>query len=231
MMKSKPLHPIHHFIFVSICIVEIFSLTGSIPRLELFIKPLIMISIMAYFFTYARWSHRLFIPAVLAFFFSLAGDVLLMFSYKKELFFLMGVAAFLLSHLFYIVTFSIRSLAHKPNKKKFGIAHLLVLFLAILLYGLLFPHLEGFMKIAVLLYTAAITAMVLSALQRNDRVSKSSYRFVLAGALLFMLSDSLLAINRFWIDIPFGNFMVMSTYMPAQYLIFLGLLKQSKTPE
>lgn len=226
-MKKSPLLPIHHLIFTVICLIEIYSLAKASPLLEQLVKPLIMITITVYFIIYSRRNHRLFLPSVVAFLFSLAGDVLLMFSALNDLFFLVGLAAFLLSHLFYIITF----MTKEPGKRKlqgtFGFMHLLVILSALLLYILLFPHLEGVMKIAVFLYTTAITTMVMTALERKHRVSPGSYQLVLLGALLFMISDSLLAVNRFWFEIPYSNIMVMATYMPAQYLIFWGLLKQS----
>lgn len=226
---QKKIHPLLVVLFIASCVAELYSQACEKPALEYLAKPLIMTTIILSFSSLVNIKHILYWPTMAAFFFSLAGDVLLMFTKHNEIFFLSGLATFLLAHVFYIVTFSVNVKKSKNHRSVFGPGHYVILILAVSLYTVLFPHLAGFMKIAVLLYTAAITAMVLTALQRKAVADRGSYQLVLWGALLFLLSDSLLAINRFWFEIPFGGIWVMASYMPAQYLIFLGLLKQCKT--
>jgi uncharacterized membrane protein YhhN len=50
---------------------------------------------------------------------------------------------------------------------------------------------------------------------------------ILAGAAFFMISDSLLALNKFYEPLPFSNISIISTYALAQYSIVLGILKQN----
>ena len=45
------------------------------------------------------------------------------------------------------------------------------------------------------------------------------------GAALFMTSDSLLALNKFYSPIGMGGFLIMLTYCSAQYLIVEGALR------
>lgn len=52
--------------------------------------------------------------------------------------------------------------------------------------------------------------------------------FVFIGALLFVLSDSLLAWNMFYQKIEYGSFYVMSTYLFAQFLIVYGWVNSAK---
>src|SRR5690606_17676378 len=47
---------------------------------------------------------------------------------------------------------------------------------------------------------------------------------IAAGALLFVVSDSILAINRFYYPIPAGGLLVMATYGISQLLICYGVL-------
>lgn len=227
-IMKKVFSPFYFILFLLFALAELYTLASGNSELEHVVKPFIMLSIIVFFGIGANRKHALFIPALVAFIFSLLGDVLLMFNQRNELFFLTGLAAFLIAHLVYIVTFNIKPKAQNKKKTKIVWAHGVVVAMAGILYFLLFPNLDKVMKIAVFLYTAAITAMVLSALQRKQHVEILSYRLVLIGALLFLLSDSLLAINRFWIEIPWGSIWVMATYMPAQFLIYLGLLQQSK---
>ena len=55
----------------------------------------------------------------------------------------------------------------------------------------------GDMKLPVTIYTVVILSMLLAAINREKKVNRQSFLLVLAGAILFILSDSLIAINRF----------------------------------
>ena len=59
-------------------------------------------------------------------------------------------------------------------------------------------------------------------------VNQTSYNLVFIGAIFFMLSDSILAANKFYQPIPLSNISIMVTYALAQYLIVLGILKLQK---
>ena len=97
----------------------------------------------------------------------------------------------------------------------------------ILLVFLLWPGL-GPMKVPVIVYTIVILAMALSALYRNAEGAS----LVLIGAILFVSSDSLLALNKFGEPFPGARFWTMSTYILAQFLITTGMINYfNKTDE
>lgn len=225
-MMNKPKH-YSHFIFAAIFIAELVAVFFHYKTLEFWIKPTIMLSILWFFIQYSNPKHPIFYWSVAAFGFSLIGDVLLLFSSNNELFFLTGIAAFLLSHLFYIVTFSLKNSLQKSFLIQKPIYFILILLIGTTLYLLLYPHLEGILKIAVLLYSLAITGMLLMAVNRKNGVTAQSFSLVVWGAVLFLISDSLLAINRFWFEIPQSGILIMATYMLAQYLILQGLIVQT----
>ena len=75
------------------------------------------------------------------------------------------------------------------------------------------PHL-GEMQIAVYLYMAVIMAMAAAAL-----TGRNNHPLVALGALMFVLSDSLIAINRFVEPVPGARYWIMSLYYGAQYLL------------
>jgi uncharacterized membrane protein YhhN len=62
------------------------------------------------------------------------------------------------------------------------------------------------------------------ALNRNGRVNFNSYFLVFVGSVLFVLSDSLLALNKFYMEISMAGFWIMILYISAQYLIMRGLV-------
>lgn len=220
-----------YIIFLVIFVADLLTIALKLELIEIIVKPLIMIWVLVVFSKNAKSCHRIFKTAVSAFVLSLAGDVILMFHSKSGLFFLLGMGAFLASQLLFIITFV------KTDKKRpqlifrQPVAFIPIILLGIILYMLLFPKLDLVMKIAVLLYAAVITGMLLSALNRKGRVEDISFILVLIGAILFFISDSLLAINKFWFSIPASGIMIMSTYMAAQFLIMLGLVRQTRVPD
>ena len=222
-------------LFFLIALLELLAiaLTNLIPYAEIFTKPLIMLSIGGYYFYQMRTYKQTGIVSVFmyaAIFFSLCGDIFLWF--KDELYFLLGLSSFLLAHICYIIVFSY-SHTQQENRSQTIISRKpwLILFFAAyacLLIWSIYPSL-GPMLIPVIVYSATIMIMTMAALNRWQRVSDSSFAWVFLGALLFVLSDSLIALGRFGqhlFSIPLLRYWIMGTYMCAQLFIVLGVLKQ-----
>ncbi|MEO0897692.1 MAG: lysoplasmalogenase [Bacteroidota bacterium] len=197
-------------------------------------KSLLMPTLFMYYWMFkassARFEHFLVMGAL---FFSWAGDVLLM--YESSLFFLLGLGSFLLAHICYILCFSLTLPPYKGKSYlgKHPWAYLPFLLYAALLFWLIYGGL-GNMTVPVLVYATVICVMSLTALNRWNRVSEISFGYVFLGALLFMLSDSLIAVGKFASDvvlIPFRQIWVMLTYMTAQYLIIHGILLHQTHPK
>lgn len=219
-------------IFAVIVIIELAGrLTDNIV-LDYAVKPLIMVWITVYFLLNAR--KKSFRAAVVsAFFFSWVGDVLLMLSngLGNELLFYAGVGGFFLAQVTYIFIF----LLNTENDIK-GLLRrnpLWIIPLAgygVLIYLFLYPRLEGVMVYILLVYAVSLVGMSLAALNRRDRVNIRSFRLVFAGSIFFLLSDSILAIDKFRTEIPFAGFLIMLTYITAQYLIMRGLILERPKP-
>ncbi|MBN2697999.1 MAG: lysoplasmalogenase [Bacteroidales bacterium] len=215
-----------HLLFLVIVILE---LTGTIidnASLEFSVKPLIMVWIGTYFLL-NRTRKDFTLPVLSAFFFSWLGDIFLMFSDARELFFYAGVGGFFLSQLFYIYVFYRYYETDNPGfiRRKPLFILIFVAYLAGI-YGVLYPSLEAIMKPVVLVYAISLIAMSVFALNRHGRVAYKSYLPVFLGSLFFVLSDSLLAINKFSVEIPLAGFLIMLAYISAQYLIMRGLILQ-----
>ncbi|HEX8492805.1 MAG TPA: lysoplasmalogenase [Pyrinomonadaceae bacterium] len=145
--------------------------------------------------------------------FSLAGDVFLMLPRDR---FIQGLLCFLCAHLCYIVAFAYDG----------GRATPLWSALPFLLYGivmlrLLWPRLKK-MKVPVVVYTLAISLMAWLALTRWLASADDGRQLAFLGALLFVASDSFLAVNRFKGRTRFAQFSILSTYFTAQWLIALS---------
>ncbi len=206
-------------------VIVLFELiTASVESLQMVhyvAKPAIIISLL-FFFVKASIllskSLRSLVFAALAF--SLLGDILLMFAAQSQHFFTAGLVAFLIAHIMYIVVF----LKHW-NKANSAVGFL-VLLLAYAL-GLFYVLKDGLgeMLIPVIVYMIVILSMATAAFLRKNKVNRLGYNLVFVGALCFMLSDSILALNKFYEPIPLSNLSIMVTYAMAQYLIVLGILK------
>jgi uncharacterized membrane protein YhhN len=159
-------------------------------------------------------SQRLLSLALLL---SSLGDVLLACGPN---FFLSGLAAFLCSHLVYIVLFVRRRASVAAPRGPIWFPALLLVFG--LAFGAWLAPSLGALRVPVFCYIAAIIAMVAAA-------SRASYgsRWVLAGAVLFLISDSLLGAGRFKTQIPLGGFLVWTTYYAGQCAIALGVLSEA----
>ena len=220
------------FLYLVIAALELAShfFRETAPLFHYVTKPLIVLSLLVFYLIHARIREgllRYVIP--LALFFSLMGDVFLMF--LGERFFLLGLSSFLLAHVCYILAFGHmhnRSGERPLLRRKPWLIFFFVFYLAMLML-LIYPGL-GPMRAPVVVYSIVILTMSLMALNRWKRVPQDSFSWVFFGALLFMLSDSLIAITRFGFPIPFSQTWIMLTYMAAQYLIVAGMLRQIRTP-
>lgn len=157
--------------------------------------------------------------------FSWIGDCILLFADKGEMYFILGLVAFLIAHIFLIVLFTKQSTVHKSFKKPlFWVGFALATAYLIGILAVLLPNL-GDLKLPVMAYALIITIMLKTSLKGTfDWNQKSKYN-VLLGAAFFVTSDSILAINKFHTPLPMASFWIMLTYLVAQFCITDGILK------
>jgi uncharacterized membrane protein YhhN len=146
--------------------------------------------------------------------FSLLGDIMLMLPRDR---FVAGLVSFLIAHLAYIAAFTT---GLPPASSPMWLVPWLLA--AALLLRLLWPGL-GKMRVPVLLYTGTILAMVWRAWARQQALPGNGALLAAAGATLFMVSDSLLALNRFRQPFRLAQAAIMTTYVAAQLLIALSV--------
>ncbi|HEX8142808.1 MAG TPA: lysoplasmalogenase [Pyrinomonadaceae bacterium] len=144
---------------------------------------------------------------------SLAGDIFLMLPADR---FIAGLLSFLLAHLCYIAAFIFEG-AHTAGLL-YAIPFIVygALMLRVLLPGL------GSMRAPVIVYMLVIMLMAWQALNRWMTTGQEGSAAAFAGALLFVVSDSILAVNRFKRRFPTAQLYVMSTYFMAQWLTALS---------
>jgi len=211
-------------LFLFISIVQLFAAAAEFHLVADISKPFIMLSLAGYYWMMAERRSLLFVFALL---FCWAGDVLLIFQPRGQLFFIFGLVAFLIGHLLYMMSYHRLRWADKQNELLW--TQKIRMSLPIVLAGtglitVLLPTLGG-LKIPVLVYSLVLVGMVMAALFRYGRTSPESFWCVFLGATLFMASDSILAINKFYTPLPYAGLLIMGTYIGAQYLIVVGVVK------
>ncbi|MBC8504212.1 MAG: lysoplasmalogenase [Anaerolineales bacterium] len=194
--------------------------------LEYIAKPAIMLALIAFVW---RLRPGLVIHGninwlLFALFFSLAGDIFLML--PRNLF-LPGLVSFLLAHIAYIFALSL-------TLPSFDLAVLLVILMVGLTSFQIYRRVAGGleisgqteMKIPIILYTSVISVMVIFALLTLVSNDIENYRALLlsAGALLFFISDTWIAWDRFVEPLKFRDLRVMVSYHIAQICLCLGFL-------
>lgn len=143
----------------------------------------------------------------------------ILFESRSQWFFIFALLLFLMTHLCYISVFNSQQ---NPNKK--------ILPFALLLFGfggtifMLLKNNLGALLMPVTVYIWVILMMALFSYKRHGAVSRKSFYAVFIGALLFIISDTLLALDKFYKPMPLAQLSMMAVYAAAQFLIVKGIL-------
>jgi uncharacterized membrane protein YhhN len=213
-------------LFVVVSLGELIALYMGFGNLHLICKPLIMATLGLYYYTH---SVNRSLVVWLAIIFSFAGDTALLFEPKDASFFMIGLGAFLIAHIFYTIAYRQHQDDSDENALR-GVQKIRFAFPIVLagtgLIVVLYPSL-GALRIPVVLYALVLIIMVVNAVFRYGRTNSASFGLILGGSILFMTSDSLLAINKFLSPLTSASLTVMSTYILAQFFIIRGLCKHT----
>ncbi len=192
-------------------IADLFFVWQEETEQRFFTKTILIPLLMLIYFSESKFINKIFVSGLV---FSFLGDLFLLFNWG----FLPGLGSFLLAHVLYIICFS------KLSRKKPSVLLIFVLFIYLIgLLYILFPHLNE-MKIPVIIYGIVITTMLYFSV-------KTQNKYLIFGALLFVISDSLLAVNLFINETKILSLLVMITYVLAQFLLVKGILNENKSRE
>lgn len=157
------------------------------------------------------------IPIVLGLFFSIWGDVFLMLPRDR---FLAGLFSFLIALVCYLTAFI--NIAGFPDSP---VAALVLIGYAVFLLRRLWPHLGSY-RIPVIIYALVLLLMLAGAFQQLRSAPAPRAWFAFAGALLFVISDSLLALDRFAAGAKRRQTLVLASYFAAQWLIAVSVTRE-----
>ncbi|TCZ73102.1 lysoplasmalogenase [Flaviaesturariibacter aridisoli] len=196
--------------------------------LRVFSKPLLTLLLIGMVLNNTpHFTTRLKVLLLAALAASWVGDVLLLRS--SEGYFIAGIAAFLLAQIAYAIAF-----IQLRQQKGLRFRPLMLVPVAtyyVCLITLLYEHL-GALRLPVLAYGAVISLMLAMALQLVRLKNRRSAGLLFGGALLFVASDSVLALTRFyWKETSTAHsLLIIGTYGVAQLLLSLGLLNHITPP-
>ena len=186
------------------------------PQWKIYIfKPLTMVLIITMGLNLLPedigWYHLALLAGLL---FPIGGDVALMWPSDK---FLLGLVSFLTGHVFYI-----SGLHSGIEWTSTGVVWAPLLFLGSGMFWVLRSGL-GKMQVPVLVYILVILIMSGLAWERHLQLELPQTLFAACGAILFLISDAMLALNRFRMKFKSAQFFILSTYYVAQSAIAISM--------
>jgi uncharacterized membrane protein YhhN len=196
---------------------------GLDPLIERFTKPLLLFSLMAWFYSQTPTRSRAEKLFLVGLIFSWVGDIFLMFTDVAEIYFMLGLGAFLIAQANYALAFLVDARGRENLLKNKPWLSLPVLAYGGYFVWMLYPHL-GALIIPVIGYAIVLVLMGVTALNRIPAVAPRSASLVLVGALLFIASDSILAYAKFVEPFVYHRILIMTTYGVAQFALVWGML-------
>lgn len=201
--------------FVSATIAILSKYLDWHPNIFYISKPLTTTLILLPVLVLIPDSTSAYIPLIAGgLVFALIGDILLMMPENR---FVLGIGSFAVTHAFYIVAFiSVAGLALiNPS------AIPLILF-AVIMTRFLWPGLRKSLQIPVLAYIVLTSIMAVQAIGAALELEGASPAIAAAGAILFLASDTMLAIDRFRVPFKAAQALALYTYWLGQLLIALS---------
>lgn len=207
-------------VFLLLLLADLIAMLSHNRTLEFIFKPLLCAwLLLCFLYRTKAISTRVkkFVTAALVL--AWLGDIMLLFQSVHPAFFIAGLTAFLFAHVAYILFF--KRMVTKSNR---GIRWFYVLPVTVyyfLLMWLLTPFLGG-MQWPVWIYGLVISVMLVFALHLYHMKNEKAGLLIMTGAIFFVISDTLLAFNKFYHSFEYAGFWVMITYGMAQLFIISG---------
>lgn len=206
------------------------QVTGEViesTTLTFLFKPLLM-PLLLLWYLYSIEKKALKKGLVIALIFSFFGDTFLLFVYRNEAFFLLGLGSFLVAQLSYVyLFFKDKQKGKLPLGFAIGSLSFFSFFVGLLLL-VIYDDLNDLL-LPVIVYAIAVGLMGVAASFRYQSVNNTSFIYVFLGAFLFVISDTVIALNKFLFNgqMLLSGFIIMSLYITGQYFIVKGIIKEA----
>lgn len=221
-MKKKDILWLYLFLFATL--IDMAFLIEQKNNLRFYSKPLVVLGLLIYFHQITKpIASTLLRRTILAgLIFSLIGDVLLLW---KDLF-IYGIGAFFLVQACYIIGFKVAQKSPGAigniNFVRTFLINMPVYFFGAFTFYLINPNL-GILKIPVIIYIIALISMVTTARERYGKCNPASFWQVFIGTFLFLISDAVFALDKFYTPVQDASILIAGTYAVAQLMIVMGI--------
>jgi uncharacterized membrane protein YhhN len=217
-------------------IVFMISVLSEQSTLYYAVKPMFMAILMLFHHQQIHSKYSFFSIMIQAgLFFSWSGDIVLMLPDTTESLFIVGLGSFLIAHLGYSLGFyrTIKKSSYPFSYTKAASYSLPFILVTGPFFYYIKDSLPSDLFFPVLGYSCVISAMGMFSAWRNGHVNQKTFSWVLAGAILFILSDCVLALNLFSIKPQQSSDMAkylailnMALYLTGQFMITVGAIYQ-----
>ena len=212
-----------YFLIIAAC--DSLAVVFNLVPLHFILKPLLVPTLIVAILLNSKRSFGSSL-ILTGLFFSFMGDVFLLIDDRYPFLFIIGLICFLLTHILYCWYFLQTKRTSVSLLKLHPYLTLVPLAYTVGLLTILMPTL-GDLKIPVIIYAVVLGCMLLCSLYAYNNILPAAAILFTAGALFFVLSDSLLAINKFYYSFKSAGFLIISTYCVAQFLIVKGFIKNN----
>ncbi|WP_428742456.1 lysoplasmalogenase [Tenacibaculum sp.] len=202
-------------VFLLIAIADVYAVITQSKTIEMIFKPLLMTTLAIVYLVSVKKPSFWLLSAL---FFSFWGDVFLL---DKANFFVFGLASFLVAHVVYIKITTDMLFKDLTVKMITSAIPFVLLFVGLL--GLIYDNL-GDMLLPVIVYGITISTFGTAALLNYRQQKTTANSWLLLGAVLFIASDSLIALNNFYTPKRLFDIAIIVLYVVSQYLIVKAII-------
>ncbi|CAM1358070.1 Uncharacterized membrane protein YhhN [Tenacibaculum sediminilitoris] len=206
-------------VFLLVAIADVYAVITQNKTIEMIFKPLLMTTLAVVYLVSVKKPSFWLLSAL---FFSFWGDVFLL---DKTNFFVFGLASFLVAHVVYIKI--ITNFLYKDLAVKILTSAIPFVLLFVGLLGLIYNNL-GDLLLPVIVYGVAISTFGTAALLNYRQQKTTGNSWLLLGAILFIASDSLIALNNFYTPKRLFDIAIIILYIVSQYLIVKAIIAKEK---
>ncbi len=214
--------------WLAICMIallaDIFTLHLHIIIIRLITKPMIvlpLIGLVLSCFGHIQSNQKYLLLFALSS--AWIGDIVLIFATKSNNLYLIGIFSFLIAQILYSVLFL---QFKRKNSDWLWLTSIACYGYGILLFLFFKPHLDEGLKTPVMVYMLIICTMLILSFHIEKSVTQ---KLIALGAVLFILSDTILANQMFYHKWMLGDQVLMVLYGLAQMLITFGVIEHWET--
>ena len=214
-------------LYLLVVLLSIFLLLNEWELAFMLFKPLILPVLIGYLFIqYKTYDHTLIPLLLVAVFFSLLGDILIIIPIEKSFFTIISICTFIVSQACYGLMFYLSTAGRSPipNKRSSLIPEISLAFVFVISVSAIKPHLGNYL-FPILIYAIFNLFTLYFALKRRKYVHSQSFITVMTGLFFFYLSDMLTAYD-ISLDNNYLHACIIASYSTGHFLVIKGMMIQ-----